>query len=571
MMIYGADRLLRKFKERKGTFNLYNDTCQVEFQKGNILRISVPKPFSFRAGQYAELKIPALSKVQWHPFTIASAPHEPEMVFFVKALGDWTRRLHELVKYSSSVRPSPSESILEARIRGPYGSCSEHVGQHDQIVLIGGGVGSTPFCSISKDAFHRIKEQNKAQVLAYALEGPDDIRPAKLHEEDYRDTAISNSNMSFSNDSILQDIPFEDAGKTINFKKTRTKSLGRRNASMKSLWALRDTAKAHGRGKLGTELLNTLKTVSVNLFLMWTLLVRLAYLIIFVAFYRLSVTSEEVRAYRAFVGGILDLALSMAFALPICMSILAECLLWKADVLDVFLLIPLSLVPVFIDALGFLGIGGGFGSLLNQRLLIIFPLLLVAFLIRYFRVLGSKVLLVQRYSNSYTTTRSVDFVWTSPTRDDDSWLVEELWPICSSNIIRLHRFITRETCKPGTRPETVWNSVTGQYFITHYGRPNFDELFTNLTQNVRPGSTVGIFFCGPPKMSARVRASAMAAMIDQRTTEEVHPKVEDLEKGETRTADLHKTQLHRRCVPKRSNEGWWQEANARFVFREEKF
>eukprot|EP00644_Phytophthora_capsici_P006508 jgi/Phyca11/118653/e_gw1.36.506.1 len=50
---------------------------------GGITRICFPRErkdtgevFTFKAGQYAFLCIPSISRLQWHPFTLSSSPHE---------------------------------------------------------------------------------------------------------------------------------------------------------------------------------------------------------------------------------------------------------------------------------------------------------------------------------------------------------------------------------------------------------------------------------------------------------------------------------------------------------------
>lgn len=63
---------------------------------GNVLCLAVPRPFPFVAGQAVLLRVPALSRHQWHPFTIASAPADPMLRLYVKAAGDWTGALLDL-------------------------------------------------------------------------------------------------------------------------------------------------------------------------------------------------------------------------------------------------------------------------------------------------------------------------------------------------------------------------------------------------------------------------------------------------------------------------------------------
>lgn len=46
-------------------------------------------------GQYVLIQCPAISSLQWHPFTLTSAPEEDFFSVHVRAAGDWTRALCE--------------------------------------------------------------------------------------------------------------------------------------------------------------------------------------------------------------------------------------------------------------------------------------------------------------------------------------------------------------------------------------------------------------------------------------------------------------------------------------------
>ncbi|KAL4166227.1 hypothetical protein KRP22_013492 [Phytophthora ramorum] len=121
---------------------------------GNITRISFPRvrhdtseSFEYEAGQYAFLCIPRLSLLQWHPFSISSAPHEAMVTFHIKALGDWTTKLHEL---ASSI--DPEMAPIDVLVDGPYGSVAldiDSVTTYSHFVLFSGGIGVTPLRSIA--------------------------------------------------------------------------------------------------------------------------------------------------------------------------------------------------------------------------------------------------------------------------------------------------------------------------------------------------------------------------------------------------------------------------------------
>lgn len=62
---------------------------------GNFMFLNLVKPkgYDFKPGQYAFINIPEISKLQWHPFSIASSPNNDFMVFMVQNSGDYTDRL----------------------------------------------------------------------------------------------------------------------------------------------------------------------------------------------------------------------------------------------------------------------------------------------------------------------------------------------------------------------------------------------------------------------------------------------------------------------------------------------
>lgn len=151
LIIYTLDVALRTFREKRSYLLVSKHSAAL--QGTSIVKIRLPRVFHFEAGQYAEIKVPQLSRFQWHPFTIASAPHESEIVFYIKAVGDWTRALYQL--FAQRLTNDEGEDI-EVHIRGPYGAPAQHVGQFDRVILIGGGVGATPFCSVVKDAHNWI-------------------------------------------------------------------------------------------------------------------------------------------------------------------------------------------------------------------------------------------------------------------------------------------------------------------------------------------------------------------------------------------------------------------------------
>lgn len=100
---------------------------------GNALR--------FKAGQFAFFTFPSLSKTEQHPYTISSHPLSNELRLTIKNLGDYTNKISSLKKGDV------------ANIEGPFGLFSSVYSKEKEQVWIAGGIGITPFLSLSKDIY----------------------------------------------------------------------------------------------------------------------------------------------------------------------------------------------------------------------------------------------------------------------------------------------------------------------------------------------------------------------------------------------------------------------------------
>ena len=49
--------------------------------------------FSMEVGQYIFVNCPSISSLEWHPFTLTSAPEEDFFSIHIRAVGDWTENL----------------------------------------------------------------------------------------------------------------------------------------------------------------------------------------------------------------------------------------------------------------------------------------------------------------------------------------------------------------------------------------------------------------------------------------------------------------------------------------------
>lgn len=61
--------------------------------------------FSMEVGQYIFVNCPSISYLEWHPFTLTSAPEEDFFSIHIRAAGDWTENLIRAFEQQQSPIP----------------------------------------------------------------------------------------------------------------------------------------------------------------------------------------------------------------------------------------------------------------------------------------------------------------------------------------------------------------------------------------------------------------------------------------------------------------------------------
>ncbi|XP_058150089.1 dual oxidase 1 [Dasypus novemcinctus] len=112
------------------------------------LQFQRPQGFEYKSGQWVRIACLALGTTEYHPFTLTSAPHEDTLSLHIRVAGPWTTRLREI--YS----PPTDDSCVrypKLYLDGPFGEGHQEWHKFEVSVLVGGGIGVTPFASILKD------------------------------------------------------------------------------------------------------------------------------------------------------------------------------------------------------------------------------------------------------------------------------------------------------------------------------------------------------------------------------------------------------------------------------------
>lgn len=150
LILYLLERLLRIYRSFQEVKIL-----KVVKHPSKVMEIQMKKQgFRCEAGQYIFLKCPKISRMEWHPFTLTSAPEECYFSVHIRDAGDWTNSLHKEFELADSgmnnVRDCPRLAV-----DGPFGTSSADVMKYDVIMCIGAGIGVTPFASILKSVWYQ--------------------------------------------------------------------------------------------------------------------------------------------------------------------------------------------------------------------------------------------------------------------------------------------------------------------------------------------------------------------------------------------------------------------------------
>jgi len=153
--------------------------------------LEVPAGFKINAGQYIYVKVPHLSYVQWHPFSLASGSRDDFVELHVGVIGQkkqWTQnsktgewrqfkrptftyqlqtmlrdRIVKMATLDDPERQADEVKPIKAQIRGPYGSTfTKCFDPHfSGTVIIGAGTGLTAALSVLREFFVRKKRGDR--------------------------------------------------------------------------------------------------------------------------------------------------------------------------------------------------------------------------------------------------------------------------------------------------------------------------------------------------------------------------------------------------------------------------
>ncbi|KAH7038751.1 FAD-binding domain-containing protein [Linnemannia elongata] len=186
LFFYILERTVREFRARLPATSISkivlhpSKVLEVQIKKTNSRQGDDSSFFRAKAGQYIFLNCPDISAFEWHPFTITSAPEEDYVSVHIRIVGDWTtafaRRLGcsfddeqqfwiEELRNRSMESDLPIITLPRVLLDGPYGSPSEDAFNYEIAVLVGAGIGVTPFASVLKHIWYSVMQPTKIITL----------------------------------------------------------------------------------------------------------------------------------------------------------------------------------------------------------------------------------------------------------------------------------------------------------------------------------------------------------------------------------------------------------------------
>uniref|UniRef100_A0A3Q3FHW2 NAD(P)H oxidase (H2O2-forming) n=1 Tax=Labrus bergylta TaxID=56723 RepID=A0A3Q3FHW2_9LABR len=124
------------------------------------LEFKRPQGFVYRSGQWVRIACLMLGTDEYHPFTLTSAPHEETLSLHIRAVGPWTSKLRELYTEENVLELGAYPKLY---LDGPFGEGHQEWVDFEVSVLVGGGIGVTPFASILKDLVFKSSIKSKFQ------------------------------------------------------------------------------------------------------------------------------------------------------------------------------------------------------------------------------------------------------------------------------------------------------------------------------------------------------------------------------------------------------------------------
>lgn len=176
-----AMRLLKLNWLKPGRLSfLVGDEAAITLMAENAIKVTIPTQMRWKPGQYVYLRMPGISLLENHPFTISSLCSEDfpseygenyrDCVLVFKPYGGFTRKVLD-----TAVEKGPFHTY-RAFLDGPYGGMRRDLAAFDTCILIAGGSGITSLMSQLLNLIKRMRDGKaitRKVVVIWAFKKPE--------------------------------------------------------------------------------------------------------------------------------------------------------------------------------------------------------------------------------------------------------------------------------------------------------------------------------------------------------------------------------------------------------------
>ncbi|KAJ5824861.1 Riboflavin synthase-like beta-barrel [Penicillium robsamsonii] len=165
----------------------------------NAIKITIPTKMRWRPGQYVYLRLPRISVIQSHPFTIASLCSDDFPSGYGEKYRDMTLVFRPFKGFTRDVFQEALEhgpyKTYSAFVEGPYGGMQREIAAFDDVIFFAGGSGITAIASQLLDLIKKIRDGKaiaKSVKVIWALKSPETMEWFQEELRICRDYAPSN-------------------------------------------------------------------------------------------------------------------------------------------------------------------------------------------------------------------------------------------------------------------------------------------------------------------------------------------------------------------------------------------